>query len=126
MGIRLDGNSMFPGAVISPHYDSLLTKVISHGSNHRDAATKLLRALREFRVRGVKVISTYICVWVSVKRGVGVYRFFFKECCFSVRAKVRVRVSVNPNPKTAFFEKKKVRPRPPPGVFLTPYVFNSR
>ena len=79
MGIRLDGNSMFPGAVISPHYDSLLTKVISHGSNHRDAATKLLRALREFRVRGVKVISTYICVWVSVKRGVGVYGFFLKN-----------------------------------------------
>lgn len=55
MGIRLDGNSMFPGAVVSPHYDSLLTKVISKGSTHRDAATKLLRALREFRVRGVKV-----------------------------------------------------------------------
>ena len=55
MGIRLDGSSMFPGAVISPHYDSLLTKVISHGSNHRDASAKLLRALQEFRVRGVKV-----------------------------------------------------------------------
>lgn len=54
MGIRLDGSSMFPGAVISPHYDSLLTKVISHGSTHRDAASKLLRALQEFRVRGVK------------------------------------------------------------------------
>ena len=106
MGIRLDGNSMFPGAVISPHYDSLLTKVISHGSNHRDAATKLLRALREFRVRGVKVISTYICVWVSVERGVGVGVFLvFKECCFSVRVKVRVRAGVNSNlnTKTAFF-----------------------
>ena len=115
MGIRLDGNSMFPGAVISPHYDSLLTKVISHGSNHRDAATKLLRALREFRVRGVKVISTYICVWVSVERGVGVY-LVFKECCFSVRVKVRVRASVNSNlnTKTAFFKKNKDRPRPPP------------
>ena len=55
MGIRLDGNSMYPGAVVSPHYDSLLTKVISHGTTHRDAATKLLRALREFRIRGVKV-----------------------------------------------------------------------
>lgn len=59
MGIRLDGNSMFPGAVVSPHYDSLLTKVISKGSTHRDAATKLLRALREFRVRGVKVWLTH-------------------------------------------------------------------
>ena len=110
MGIRLDGNSMFPGAVISPHYDSLLTKVISHGSNHRDAATKLLRALREFRVRGVKVISTYICVWVSVERGVGVY-LVFKECCVSVRVKVRFRAGVNPNlnTKTAFFKKKKIK-----------------
>ena len=115
MGIRLDGNSMFPGAVITPHYDSLLTKVISHGSNHRDAATKLLRALREFRVRGVKVISTYICVWVSVERGVGVY-LVFKECCFSVRVKVRVTAGVNSNlnTKTAFFKKNKDRPRPPP------------
>ena len=115
MGIRLDGNSMFPGAVISPHYDSLLTKVISHGSNHRDAATKLLRALREFRVRGVKVISTYKCPWVSVERGVGVY-LVFKECCFSVRVKVRVRAGVNSNlnTKTAFFKKNKDRPRPPP------------
>ena len=115
MGIRLDGNSMFPGAVISPHYDSLLTKVISHGSNHRDAATKLLRALREFRVRGVKVISTYKCLWVSVERGVGVY-LVFKECCFSVRVKVRVRAGVNSNlnTKTAFFKKNKDRPQPPP------------
>ena len=110
MGIRLDGNSMFPGAVITPHYDSLLTKVISHGSNHRDAATKLLRALREFRVRGVKVISTYKCLWVSVERGVGVY-LVFKECCFSVRVKLRVRVSVNPNPNLKQHSlKKKDRP----------------
>ena len=55
MGIRLDGASVFPGAVISPHYDSLLTKVISHANTHREAANKMLRALREFRVRGVKV-----------------------------------------------------------------------
>ena len=64
MGIRLDGNSMFPGAVVSPHYDSLLTKVISKGSTHRESATKLLRALREFRVRGVKVwLTNYFSVF---------------------------------------------------------------
>lgn len=54
MGIRLDGASAFPGAIISPHYDSLLVKVISHASNHREASKKLHRALQEFRVRGVK------------------------------------------------------------------------
>lgn len=57
MGIRLDGASAFPGAIISPHYDSLLVKVISHASNHREASKKLHRALQEFRVRGVKVSS---------------------------------------------------------------------
>lgn len=54
MGIRLDGGSGFPGALISPHYDSLLVKVIGKGHTHRQAASKLHRALSEFRVRGVK------------------------------------------------------------------------
>ena len=66
MGIRLDGASAFAGAVISPHYDSLLTKVISHASTHKEAATKLWRALSEFRVRGVKVIYTSAVIWCSV------------------------------------------------------------
>lgn len=55
MGIRLDNASAFQGAVISPHYDSLLVKVIAHGKDHPTAATKMSRALAEFRVRGVKV-----------------------------------------------------------------------
>ncbi|KAF6105388.1 pyruvate carboxylase [Phyllostomus discolor] len=57
MGIRLDNASAFQGAVISPHYDSLLVKVIAHGKDHPTAATKMSRALAEFRVRGVKVRS---------------------------------------------------------------------
>lgn len=55
MGIRLDNASAFQGAVISPHYDSLLVKVIAHSKDHPTAATKMSRALAEFRVRGVKV-----------------------------------------------------------------------
>ncbi|XP_029466967.1 pyruvate carboxylase, mitochondrial isoform X1 [Rhinatrema bivittatum] len=54
MGIRLDSASAFQGAVISPHYDSLLVKVIAHGKDHQVAATKMSRALAEFRIRGVK------------------------------------------------------------------------
>uniref|UniRef100_A0A7N4PKQ5 Pyruvate carboxylase n=1 Tax=Sarcophilus harrisii TaxID=9305 RepID=A0A7N4PKQ5_SARHA len=54
MGIRLDNASAFQGALISPHYDSLLVKVIAHGKDHPTAATKMSRALAEFRVRGVK------------------------------------------------------------------------
>jgi pyruvate carboxylase len=62
MGIRLDGASAFAGAIISPFYDSLLVKVISHAHNLPASAAKINRALREFRVRGVKVnIIAYGC-----------------------------------------------------------------
>ncbi|XP_066537024.1 pyruvate carboxylase, mitochondrial [Hoplias malabaricus] len=54
MGIRLDSASAFQGAVISPHYDSLLVKVIASGKDLPTAASKMLRALAEFRIRGVK------------------------------------------------------------------------
>lgn len=62
MGIRLDNASAFQGAVISPHYDSLLVKVIAHGKDHPTAATKMSRALAEFRVRGVKVRGRRLCL----------------------------------------------------------------
>ncbi|KYN04312.1 PREDICTED: pyruvate carboxylase, mitochondrial isoform X1 [Cyphomyrmex costatus] len=54
MGIRLDGASAFAGAIISPYYDSLLVKVIAHASDLPSSCAKMNRALREFRVRGVK------------------------------------------------------------------------
>ncbi len=53
-GIRLDAGSGFDGAVITPHYDSLLIKVCSWGLSFDQAASKALRAIREFRIRGVK------------------------------------------------------------------------
>lgn len=54
MGIRLDAGSAFPGAVISPYFDSLLVKVTGTGRTLPGAARRLHRALREFRVRGVR------------------------------------------------------------------------
>ncbi|PHN08380.1 pyruvate carboxylase [Flavilitoribacter nigricans] len=54
MGIRLDAGSAFPGAKISPYFDSMLVKVTSWGRNLPGAAQRLHRALREFRIRGVK------------------------------------------------------------------------
>ena len=54
MGIRLDSASAFAGAVISPHYDSLLCKVIASGRDMSDASSKMRRTLEEFRIRGVK------------------------------------------------------------------------
>jgi pyruvate carboxylase len=54
MGIRLDGASAYSGAVITPYYDSLLVKVTAWGRRFPDACSRMDRALREFRVRGVK------------------------------------------------------------------------
>ncbi|KAK6753383.1 hypothetical protein RB195_012772 [Necator americanus] len=54
MGIRLDSASAFAGSVISPFYDSLLVKVIASARNHPNACAKMIRALKEFRIRGVK------------------------------------------------------------------------
>ncbi|XP_074605192.1 pyruvate carboxylase [Brevipalpus obovatus] len=53
-GIRLDSASAYAGAIISPYYDSLLVKVISHANDLKSASAKMNRALKEFRVRGVK------------------------------------------------------------------------
>ncbi len=53
-GIRLDGGNGFVGARITPYYDSLLVKVTSWALTFEDAVAKMDRALREFRIRGVK------------------------------------------------------------------------
>jgi pyruvate carboxylase len=53
MGIRLDAGSAFPGAVISPYFDSMLVKVTAWGRTLKGASVRLHRALREFRIRGV-------------------------------------------------------------------------
>ena len=55
MGIRLDSASAFAGAIVSPHYDSLLVKVIARANTLEATAAKLSRSLKEFRIRGVKV-----------------------------------------------------------------------
>ena len=54
IGIRIDSASAYTDAVISPYYDSLLVKVIAHARNHNEACAKMVRALKEFRIRGVK------------------------------------------------------------------------
>jgi pyruvate carboxylase len=52
LGIRIDSASAYTDAVISPFYDSLLVKVIAHARNHQEACSKMVRALKEFRIRG--------------------------------------------------------------------------
>ncbi|WP_205510637.1 pyruvate carboxylase [Longitalea arenae] len=53
-GIRLDEGSSYPGVSISPFFDSLLVKITASGRNLEETCDRLVRTLREFRIRGVK------------------------------------------------------------------------
>lgn len=53
-GVRLDEGSTYPGMKISPFFDSMLVKVSTQGKTLEEATQKMHRALREFRIRGVK------------------------------------------------------------------------
>ncbi|WP_113717477.1 pyruvate carboxylase [Arthrobacter dokdonensis] len=52
-GIRLDGGTIYAGAEISPHFDSMLVKLTCRGRDYKTAVARARRALAEFRIRGV-------------------------------------------------------------------------
>ena len=54
LGIRLDAGNAFQGNVVTPYFDSLLVKVCTYGRDFSQAVTTMQRALKEFRIRGVK------------------------------------------------------------------------
>jgi hypothetical protein len=53
-GVRLDGGMGYAGSVVTPFYDSLLVKLTASGPTFAAALQRMDRALREFRIRGVK------------------------------------------------------------------------
>lgn len=53
-GVRLDAGSGDAGSVITPFYDSMLVKLTTMGRSFDIACVRMDRALREFRIRGVK------------------------------------------------------------------------
>ncbi|THF65449.1 pyruvate carboxylase [Pseudothauera nasutitermitis] len=59
-GIRLDAGTAYTGAVITPYYDSLLVKVTAWGRDPGEAAQRMDRALREFRIRGVSTNLAFL------------------------------------------------------------------
>jgi len=52
-GVRLDTH-IYPGYEVSPYYDSLLAKVITHGRNRQEAIRIMQRALSEFHIAPIK------------------------------------------------------------------------
>lgn len=52
-GVRVD-SAMEPNAVVVPHYDSLIAKLITHGRDRHEAMSRMRRALDEFVIEGIK------------------------------------------------------------------------
>ncbi|WP_237155164.1 pyruvate carboxylase [Oryzibacter oryziterrae] len=59
-GIRLDGGTAYAGAVITRYYDPLLEKVTAWAPSAEEAIVRMMRALREFRIRGVATNLTFL------------------------------------------------------------------
>ncbi len=80
-GIRLDEGSSYPGVRISPFFDSLLVKVTAKGRTLWGACERLHRALREFRIRGVKTNIDFLLNVIShpeFQRGEATVKFIEK------------------------------------------------
>ena len=53
LGVRVD-SAMYQGYVVPPFYDSLIAKVIVHGTNRNECLMRLRRALDEYVITGVE------------------------------------------------------------------------
>ncbi|MDE2573188.1 MAG: acetyl-CoA carboxylase biotin carboxylase subunit [bacterium] len=61
-GIRVDTH-LYEGASVPPYYDSMLAKIIAHGRDRDEAIARMVRALRETVVDGVKTTVPF-CIEV--------------------------------------------------------------
>jgi acetyl-CoA carboxylase biotin carboxylase subunit len=52
-GVRVD-SAVYPGYTISPHYDSMIAKLIVWGSTREEAIARMKRALSEFAIEGIR------------------------------------------------------------------------
>ncbi|MBA4101935.1 MAG: pyruvate carboxylase, partial [Arthrobacter sp.] len=59
-GVRLDGGTVYSGAEISPHFDSMLVKLTCRGRDYPSAVARARRALAEFRIRGVSTNISFL------------------------------------------------------------------
>ncbi|EFM09877.1 acetyl-CoA carboxylase, biotin carboxylase [Paenibacillus curdlanolyticus YK9] len=53
LGVRVD-SAAYPGYTISPHYDSMIAKLIVWGATREEAINRMKRALLEFDIEGIR------------------------------------------------------------------------
>ncbi len=81
-GIRVDEGSAYPGATISPFFDSMLVKVTAWGRTLWGACDRMYRTLAEFRIRGVKTNIPFLQNVVrneTLRRGEATVKFIDKH-----------------------------------------------
>lgn len=59
-GIRVDNGTAYSGAVVTRYYDSLLEKVTAWAASSDEAIERMVRALREYRIRGVATNLSFL------------------------------------------------------------------
>ena len=59
-GIRVDGGTAYEGAIVTRFYDPLLEKIIAWSASPQEAVARMLRAVREYRVRGVSTNLAFL------------------------------------------------------------------
>ena len=132
-GIRLDAGTAFAGALITPHYDSLLVKITSWGRTPEEAATRMDRALREFRVRGVATNLRFLeavighpdfrsarCTTRFIDETPELFRFTPRRDRASRLLSFLGEVIVNGNPEVAGHARPAARPAAPPHTAAAP------
>ncbi len=133
-GVRLDEGSTYPGMKISPFFDSMLVKVSTHGKSLQESVEKMHRALKEFRIRGVKNNIQFLENLITHPdfiSGNGTVNFIQDHpelFTFSVRQDRGTRmlrfladVTVNGNPDVKVHEEKRVFEKP----LLPSYDYNA-
>lgn len=58
IGVRVD-SFIYQGCKVSPHYDSMVAKLIVHGRDRAEAMSRMKRALGEFIIDGIKTNIDY-------------------------------------------------------------------
>ena len=53
IGVRVD-SGLYAGYTVLPHYDSLISKLVVHGSSRNECLMRLHRALEEYVITGIE------------------------------------------------------------------------
>ena len=53
LGVRVD-SALYQGYVVPPQYDSLVAKLVVHGTGRNECLMRLRRALEEFVIAGIE------------------------------------------------------------------------